>query len=187
MEKIKKRLRYDNKHNNIIILLTNRFYDIGFYSDSEYDNNENIQTFQSKTISGTTISRLNELKLYTESLIVTEKYTISINGSNGIIINETDEDKITYTVNGVKYVDDLTDGSTTFIFNTPAIINDIDNNILIKEDKYLNFVGYKESSDLDIVRQSLNITESHIRLTDISNVEELTLYGGGYYNIYNNS
>jgi hypothetical protein len=187
MEKFIKKIRYTGKENNIIINLLNKFYDIGFYSDSLYETNNPIPNNKLIQITATGISRLNELRKYTESSTISEKYIISNNNSNGIILSETDEDKITYIIDKIKFVDNLIDGSTEFIYNTPQKYEDLEDTFLVKEDKFLNYVGYKEKKDLDIVRQTLNIFESHIRLTDISNVEELTLYGGGYYNIFKNS
>lgn len=187
MEKIVKKIKFTGKEQNFLINLNNKFYDIGFYTDSLYDTELPIPINKNIHVNSTGISRLNELKKYTESSDISQKYTISINGSNGVILSETDEDKITYIIDNIKYIDDLNDGSTEISYNIPNKYEDLEDTFLIKEDKFLNFVNKKEKSDLDINRQSLNIFESHIRLTDIRNVEELTLYGGGYYNIFRNS
>jgi hypothetical protein len=187
MEKIIKKIRYTGKEQNILINLLNKFYDIGFYTDSLYETNNPIPINEHIEINATGVSRLNELRKYTESNIISEKYIISQNNSNGIVLTETDEDKITYIIDNIKYIDNLIDGSTEFSYEIPQKYEDLKDNFLIKEDKYLNYTDYKEKKDLDVVRQSLNIFESHIRLTDIRNVEELTLYGGGYYNIFRNS
>jgi hypothetical protein len=187
MEKIIKKIRFTGKEQNILINLLNKFYDIGFYTDSLYQTDNPVSINQHIRINATGVSRLNELKKYTDSNIISEKYIISQNNSNGIILSETDDDKITYIIDSIKYIDDLIDGSTEFSYEIPEKYEDLDDTFLIKEDKYLNYINVKEKSDLDVVRQSLNIFESHIRLTDIKNVEELTLYGGGYYNIFRNS
>ncbi len=187
MEKITKKIRYTGKEINVVINLLNKFYDIGFYSDSEEPTNDQIENNTVIEITATGISKLNELKKYTESQVISEKYLISNNNSNGLLLNETDENKITYIIDGIKYVDDLNDGSTVFNYVTPSKYEDLDDTFLFKEDKFLNYTDYKEKKNLDIVRQSLNIFESHIRLTDIRNVEELTLYGGGFYKIFRNS
>lgn len=187
MEKIVKKIKYNNNETNIVINLNNNYYDIGFYTNSGYSGNTSTDIVKPITVTGITISRLNELKKYTESQNIEDKYIISINGSNGIILLETNEDVITYIIDSIKFFDDLNDGSTSFEFLTPTEYSDLDNNIIIKEDRYLNYVNYKEKSDVEVVRQSLNIFESHIRLSDIRNVEELTLYGGRYYNIFKNS
>lgn len=187
MEKINKKIRYTGEEVNIVINLLNKFHDIGFYTDTEESTDESVSNNKQILINTTGISRLNELRKYTESNNIAEKYLISSNNSNGVILSETDENKITYIIDNVKYVDDLIDGSTTLNYITPKNYNDLDNTFLIKEDRFLNYIGYKEKNDIDIVRQSLKIFESHIRLTDIRNVEELSLYGGGYYNIIRNS
>lgn len=187
MEKIIKKIKFNNTDINLVINLNNRFYDVGFYSESGYENDIDIENNNIGTVTGTTISRLNELKKYTESSLITDKYVLSSNGSNGLILSETTEDLIVYIVDGINYTDNIIDGSTSFSFIIPEIYEDLENNFIIKEDKFLNYNDYKEINDIDVVRQTLNIFESHIRLSDIRNVEELTLYGGGYFNIINNS
>lgn len=187
MEKIVKKIKFTGEEENFLINLNNKFYDIGFYTDSLYDTELPVPINKNIHVNTTGISRLNELKKYTESSDISQKYIISINGSNGIILSETDDDKITYIIDNIKYIDDLNDGSTEISYDIPNKYEDLENTFLIKEDKFLNFVNKREKSDLDINRQSLKIFESHIRLTDIRNVEELTLYGGGYFNIFRNS
>lgn len=187
MDKITKKIKYSgDTEYNIVVNLTNQYYDIGFYSSSQYSG-DTVTNNEINTINGTAISRLNELKKYTQSSNLSEKYIISSNGSDGVIINDSTNDSIKYIINNIIYIDDLINGSTTFTFNTPIEYTDLDNNFLVKEDKFLNYTNIKRNNNLDIVRQSLNIVEKHIRLTDIRNVEELTLYGGRYYNIYKNS
>jgi hypothetical protein len=187
MEKISKSFRFNNEPINIVIKLVNNFYDIGFYSDSKYEDGDNNDTNLKKLIDGFGISRLNELKTYNTSNDISKKYKLSSNGSNGIILSETNNSLITYIIDGIKYVDDIDNNITSFEYNTPTKYNDILDQKLVKRDEYLNFSDYSEKSDLDIVRQSLNIFESHMRLSDIRNVEELTLYAGGYFNIIKNS
>lgn len=187
MDVIKKRIKFNNNDINIIFNIKSDYNDIGFYSDSGYESPETIPTFESKSITGFTISRLKELEKYSNSTNIDKKYKLSTNGSNGVILSETDENQITYIINNIKYVDNLETNETIFEYNTPTTHNDLENKILVKEDNYLNYSDKKTESNLDIVRQSLNIFESHIRLTDIRNLEELTLYGGGYYNIIKNS
>lgn len=187
MRKINKKIRFNGEPINIIFNIESSQYDVGFYTNSEYDNQQEIQQNEVKTITGLGISRLNELKKYTNSSELYKKYKLSVNNSDGLVLSETDNTKFTYIIDNIKYVDDLVNQITIFEYKTPIFFNDLNNSILVKEDKYLNFVNKKTESKLDIVRQSLNIFESHIRLTDIRNLEELTLYGGGYYNIIRNS
>jgi len=187
MNIIKKRIKFNNEPVNIIFNLKTDYYDIGFYSDSGYESPDQIPTYNTNTLTGFTNSRLKELTKYTNSTQLDKKYKISTNFSDGVILSESDDNQITYIVNNIKYIDDLLNNITTFEYNTPTVHNDLSNQILVKDDQYLNYVDKKTESNLDIVRQSLNIFESHIRLTDIRNLEELTLYGGGFYNIIKNS
>lgn len=187
MEKIYKSFKFNNEPINIVIKLVNNYYDIGFYSDSEYEDGTNNPTLDSNKVDGFAISRLNELKKYTNSNNLNEKYKLSINGSNGVILSESNSNIITYIVDGIKYFDDINENITTFEYNTPTKYNEIEDNFLIKRDEYLNYSDFSKKSNLDIVRQSLNIFENHMRLSDVRNVEELTLYGGGYFNIIKNS
>lgn len=187
MNKIIKKIKYTEKDINIVISFSNKFYDIGLFQNTDIESDEEIGFNEINTITTPGISRLNELRKYSESNVISEKYLVSINNSNGVILAETDETKITYIIDGIKFIDNLENGDTDLIYNTPSSYNDIDNLTVYKDDRYLNYTDYKEKRDLDITRQSLNIFESHIRLTDIKNVEELILYGGGYYNIIKNS
>lgn len=184
MNKIIKKLKFTNKEINIVVNLVNNYYDVGFYTNSGEVNNEVIDnTVTEITVTGVTASRLNELKTYTDD--INKRYKKSVNGSNGILVSETDNNIIVYIIDNIKYFDD--NDTTTFQFQALSKYDDIENNFMFKEDKFLNYSDYNKKSNLDIVRQSLNIFESHMRLSDIRNVEELTLYGGSYYNIFKNS
>lgn len=187
MEKIFKSFKFNNEPINVIIKLTNNYYDIGFYSNSGYEDGTNNTSFTSNKIEGFAISRLNELKTYSESNDLSKKYIQSVNGSNGVILSESNNNVITYVIDGIKYFDDINENLTSFEYNTPTKYDDIEDKFLVKRDEYLNYSDYSQKSNLDIVRQSLNILENHMRLSDIRNVEELTLYGGGFFNIIKNS
>lgn len=187
MEKISKNFKYDNQPINLIIKLTNNFYDIGFYTNSEYEDGLNNVLLDSNKIEGFGISRLSELKKYNQGTTLDKKYKISIDNSNGVILSESNNSIITYIIDGIKYFDDIDNNVTRFEYNTPIKYNDIEDQKLVKRDEYLNYSDYNQKSDLDIVRQSLNIFENHMRLSNIRNVEELTLYGGGFFNIIKNS
>lgn len=187
MHVIKKSIKFNNQPTNIIFNIKSNYYDIGFYTDSGYDSTTIPPVYESKKITGFATSRLMELEKYSNSTDINKKYKISINSSNGVILSQSNDNQITYIIDNIKYVDDLISNITTFEYNTPVTHSDIENKILVKEDNYLNYSDKKTDSNLDIVRQSLNIFESHIRLSDIRNLEELTLYGGGYYNIIKNS
>jgi len=187
MEKISKKIKFTDEPINIIIKLTNNYYDIGFYSDSEYIDGENNPTIQSKKIEAFAISRLSELKTYNESTLIDKKYKLSVNGSNGVVLSESNNNLITYIIDGIKYFDDIVNNFTRYEYLTPTKYNDLNDQKVIKIDEYLNYTNYSEKSNLDITRQSLTIFENHMRLSDIRNVEELTLYGGGFFNIIKNS
>jgi hypothetical protein len=187
MEKVNKKIKFNNEPINIIIKLVHNFYDIGFYSDSNYEDGTNNTAITRQKVEGFGISRLSELKTYNQSTELSKKYKLSSNGSNGILLSESNDNTITYIIDGIKYFDNINNNTTSFEYLTPEKYNDIEDQKVVKRDEYLNFSDYSEKSDLDIVRQSLNIFESHMRLSDIRNVEELTLYGGRYYNIIKNS
>jgi hypothetical protein len=187
MEKISKNFKFTNEPINIIIKLSNNFYDIGFYSDSEYEDGTNNPTLVSTKVEGFGISRLSELKKYNQGTTLQTKYKIYSETSDGIILEESNNNVITYIIDGIKYFDDINNNITTFEYLTPTKFNDIEDQKLVKRDEYLNYSDYNKKVDLDIVRQSLNIFENHMRLSDIRNVEELTLYGGGFFNIIKNS
>ena len=187
MEKISKKFKFNNEPINIIIKLSNNYYDIGFYSDSKYEDGTNNPTLISNKVEGFGISRLSELKKYNQGTTLQSRYKVYSEYSDGIILEESNNNVITYIIDGIKYFDDITNNQTRFQFVTPTKFNDIEDQKVVKRDEYLNYADYNQKADLDIVRQSLNIFENHMRLSDIRNVEELTLYGGRFFNIIKNS
>ena len=52
MEKIFKKFKFTNQPINIIIKLSNNYYDIGFYSDSKYEDGTNNPTLTSSKVEG---------------------------------------------------------------------------------------------------------------------------------------
>ena len=144
-------------------------------------------------ITGTTKnSRLNELRKYKITNVFDEKYVG--NGSynnNGVDYNNSvDDEYITYYIDGIKYVDDLTQNITTFytspsITSSPNFINtnyfkDFNKENIINNPKIHNYVF------IDRYEQSVFIDNYILRY--VTNLSDLTTFVGGiYFNIINNT
>ncbi|MFW6243060.1 MAG: hypothetical protein ACOC2W_02780 [bacterium] len=144
-------------------------------------------------VTGTSTSRLAELKKFKITDDFTNKYQPngSINNDGVDYQNSTEDEEIVYYISGVKYVDDLDTGITTFEFETVDIDNNSDfiDRQIIKDSNKSGIVSRpKIISDVFIDRQQQSIFDKNYRLEFINNLGELTTYiGGRYYNIKNNS
>lgn len=142
-------------------------------------------------ISGTSSSRLSELKKYKITDVFEEMYYSG--GSitnNGVVYSESEpENMITYYIGGVKYFDDVSANTTTYYFEKDCDYNDdfIDYNIY-KDPNKTGIVGLtKIVNDVFIERQELSVFEKNYMLEHVNNLSEvITFAGGRYFNIINN-
>ncbi len=142
-------------------------------------------------ITGTTNnSRLIDLKKYKVTDVFAEQYF----GSGSLTTNGVDYSNsisgisVTYYIDGIKYIDNITGKTTTFSYEP---LNDSN---FIDKDYYKDFnkefiVGIpKINDDVFIVRQQLSAFDDNYKLQFISNLVDLTTYAGGkYFNIINNT
>lgn len=142
-------------------------------------------------ITGTTNnSRLIELKKYKVTNIFTEQYfgngSLSTNGVD--YPNSTSGVSVTYYIDGIKYVDNVTGSTTTFSYEPQNESNFI-NKIYYKDPNKENIIGFpKISDDVFIERQQLSAFDDNYKLQFIKNLVELTTYAGGkYFKIVNNT
>jgi len=141
-------------------------------------------------VTGSTTSRLSELKKYKVTEVFTEKYfgdgSLSKNGVD--FNNSTENDVIVYYINKIKYTDTFIDNDiiTTFEF-TPTTPETVDGN-LIKLTIGNVFTQSKTDSDVFIERQRLSIFRKNQELGSITCLYDLLSYGGGrYFNIIKNT
>jgi len=135
----------------------------------------------------TTISRLAELKKYRITDVFTEQYI----GGGSTLTNGVDYANsisgicITYYIDGIKYIDDVPAGITTFQVNVnPSIqeaINFIDESYY-KDTDMGNVIGKpKINNDILIERQETSAFESNYRLMHVCSFIDLITYAGGKY------
>lgn len=145
-------------------------------------------------VSGTSSSRLGELKKYSTNVPFNQQYV-----NNGSFLNDGVDYsdsvfgvKITYYLGGIKYVDIFTStgNTTTFSFtaqgtNSPDFIN----MPYYKDPKKENIISNpKITNDVFIIRQELPAFEKNYRLEFVKNLVDLESYAGGnYFRIVKNS
>jgi len=146
-------------------------------------------------ITGTSSSRLSELRKYTVTNDFTKQYVIggSIN-TDGIDLSSSNPlDKIVYYIGGIKYVDIITGSTsgTTLNIYTPqgtASANFI-NVPYFKDPNKNNIISNpKIIDDVFILRQQLSAFDKNYRLEYIGNLGDLETYAGGnFFVIVNNT
>ena len=146
-------------------------------------------------VTGTSTSRLYELRKYTITTVFADQY---IGGgdinTDGVDYTESVEDEsIVYYLGGIMYIDTIVDGVTiltTYSFTALGTSSpDFINAPIYKDPKKENIISNpKIDDDVFIVRQELPVFEKNYRLEYINNLNDLLTYAGGnYYNIINNT
>jgi len=145
------------------------------------------------TITGTSSSRLSELKKYARSGTLNKLYytstTPAIDGVNTGLT--TTGITYTYYIGGITYVDNVTGGTTTYTFTSSGYsdTNNFSNLPYIKDENLQNVIAKPlVDNNVFIIREEQQILDKNYRLRNIGNLTELTYYAGGaYYNIINNT
>lgn len=144
------------------------------------------------TITGTSSSRLSELRKLTISGTLEDLYFTSLTpASDGVNTSLTvTATTWTYYIGGITYVDDVVSNVTSFSFislgyNSPNFIN----LPFIKDETKQNVIDKPEiDNNVFIIRQSLPVYQNIYRLQDIKNLSELEKYAGGAkFNVVTNS
>lgn len=151
----------------------------------------NIQ-YKKMTITGTSKSRLSELKKYSVSSDFTKQYF-----GNGSLINDgvaydnsIENNKIVYYIGGIKYTDIVSSNVTTFSYDGMGLSSpDFINVPIYKDSNKENIISYpKINDDVFIVRQELSAFDQNYKLEYIRNLSDLKTYAGGnFFKIVNNS
>lgn len=200
MEKFKKRIRYvSGSSYNLKIMLTHEFSDLGFFDTYENAQSTSIGTTDigvTTTISGTSTNKLYAIRTYSQSDLYNLMYQTSTNISvNGLDLIQSSlggaVKTYIYYVDNISYKTITSTGSTATTFSYVSIQGNpilFDNKPILKLETKLNQVENPTiDPDVFIVRQSLPVLEDNYRLSDIQNVDQLTKYGSGYFNIINNT
>lgn len=147
-------------------------------------------------ITGTSISRLSELRKYTITNVFLNKYVANgtINNDGVDYGNSIETSKIIYYIGGIKYIDIISgeNSGTTYTIYTPQGTGNTLNFINVpyyKDPNKENIISEpKINDDVFITRQQLSAFENNYRLEYIKNLNDLNTYAGGnYFNIVNNS
>lgn len=152
---------------------------------------ENVLSI-TNTVTGTSKSRLSDLRKFSVDGTLSELYFTSTNtnidGVNeSLTITGTTGTTWTYYIGGITYVDDVINEITTFSFESLGY-NDSNNFInlpIIKDVEKENIIDKPEiDNNVFIIRQSLPVFQNIYRLQDVKNIYELENYaGGGKFNI----
>ncbi len=145
-------------------------------------------------VTGSTNSRLNELKKYAVGVSFNQQYksggSLTIDGVD--YANSPSIEYVVYYIGGIRYVDEtLIDGvHTTFSF-TPqgfSTLNFINVPYIKNPNKDKIISNPKINDDVFIIRNDLSAFNNNYRLEYIRNLVDLTTYAGGkYFKIINNT
>lgn len=150
-------------------------------------------------ITGTTQDYLNDLDYNSTSTDNTTFRYVSIGGSkivqkklygnngyNGVTIG-VDSFGVSYsayTIDNLNYID-YSDGYTMITGTTVGYTKEeVLNAVLTRNEHFLGFIEEPTIySDIFVERGKTTVMENNFRLGDVSNMVELTYYGGGYFTI----
>jgi hypothetical protein len=138
-------------------------------------------------ISGYTTSKITELANYGST-----KYDVGLKYVNDILIGEISAmvpgstGYTAYTVNDIDYYD-YSDGTTVFVVQSSGFTqNDLVAEPIVKDESLIGIVSPPEiQSDVFMERGKNSAMERLQRLGEVNNVEALTRYGYGFFNIVN--
>lgn len=143
---------------------------------------------------GTSTSRLSELRKYTITSVFADQYVIDGNFiEDGVdVFNSSPPEIIVYFIGGIRYVDVTTGDTsgTTFSFITQGTNSpDFISVPIYKDPKKDNIIGNpKIIDDVFIVRQELSAFDKNYKLEYIKNLNDLLTYAGGnFFKIVNNT
>lgn len=143
-------------------------------------------------VTGTTHSKLSDLRKYKITNIFNQQYWGNGSFNNdGVVFNQSNPNiKIIYYIGGIKYIDDIVNGTTIFSFiptgvNSPDFISE---RIYKDPNKSKLVDSPKIDDDVFIDRQEVSVFEKNYKLEHVGNLSELITYASGrYFNILNNS
>ncbi len=146
-------------------------------------------------VTGSSSSRLQELRKYAVTLIFTEQYisggswtTDGVDYGNSPTIED-----VVYYIGGIRYLDEtLIDGTTTTFSFSAQGTGDTGNFIYElyykHPDKSKIISQPKIIDDVFIIREDLSAFDKNYRLEYVTNMVDLTTYAGGrFFNIVNNT
>lgn len=183
---------------NFNISLVARSIDLGFFDTYTGATNSPLSGYTGTTlITGTSSSRLYEIRKYTVSGTLSDLYFTSTGATAdglNVSLSSTGVTASTYVyyLGGIIYTDQLsgTGITTTFIYiSTGLSFTNFENKPIIKIESKENLVDNPFiNSDVFIIRQELPVFEKSIRLRSVSTLNDVLTYAGGnYFKVFNNT
>ncbi len=141
-----------------------------YLNDLDYTNNTGHTTFTYLAIGG---SRIGELRQYGSSTFV----GVTTGTTDGITYSG-------YTIDGL-YYRDRSDGYTMITGNTTGFTKEeVVNYVITRNEHFLGFIDDPQVySDIFVERGKQGVMEKNLRLGEIDNMDELEIYGNGYFKI----
>lgn len=182
---------------NFNILLDAKAIDWGFFDTYTGATNSPITGNTIHVITGTSSSRLYELRKYTVSGSLSDLYFISTGSTNdglniALTVTGVTASTYTYYLGGITYADQtIGTGTTTMFFyvSTGSSLVDYDNKPIIKMPSKENLIENPFiNSDVFIIRQEIPVFEKSVRLRSVSGINDILTYAGGnYFKVFNNT
>jgi hypothetical protein len=141
-----------------------------YLNDLEYTNNTGYTTFTYMAIGG---SRIGELRQYGTTV-----FTGLTSGSfSGSLFTG-------YTIDNLSYRD-FEDGYTMITGNTTGYTKEeVFNKVITRNEHFLGFIDDPQVySDIFVERGKQGVMENNLRLGEIDNMDELEIYGNGYFKV----
>ena len=143
---------------------------INYLNDLEYTNTTGHTTFTYMAIGG---SRIGELRQYGSTVF------------SGVTTGTTDNVTFSgYTIDGL-YYRDRSDGYTMITGNTTGYTKEeVFNKVITRNEHFLGFIDDPQVySDIFVERGKQGVMENNLRLGEIDNMDELEIYGNGYFKV----
>jgi hypothetical protein len=145
-------------------------------------------------VTGSSSSRLSELRKYTITNVFTNQYfgSGSYNVDGVDYNNSISGQSVIYYLGGIKYLDVLsgvTSGTTFSFMPSGTSSPDFINMSYFKDPNKDNIISNpKINDDVFIIRQEISAFDKNYRLEYIKNLVDLETYAGGkFFNIVNNT
>ena len=145
-------------------------------------------------ISGYTDSRLKDVSTYSK----TQPYQVGVNGVIDVTYNTSlipEAEFVSYIIDDIRYDtyinkpvffgDELFLNTNTIYFFNSSGFTQQEINVLKREVEMGISEPPKVESEIFIERQSSSVFERHLRMGEITTLEQLEEYRNGYYNIFN--
>jgi hypothetical protein len=149
---------------------------LNYLNDYEYTNYTGYTNFKYMSIGG---SKIAELKKYGETTLSTSSYTTgTFSGSlyTGYTLPND---------GGSLYYMDLEDGYTMITGTTSGFTKEeVFNKVITRNEHFIGFIDDPTVySDIFVERGRQGVMEQNLRLGEIDNMDELDIYGNGYFKV----